>query len=157
MAIYLVQHGMTVPKEADPRRPLSDEGREEILSVAEHLKKMGIAVPQIYHSGKARASETARILSDRIGNGEVHEVTGMNPMDDVTLFTSSVRNDAMYVGHLPHMGKLVSYLITGETENSVVRFIFGGVVCVEKDRQGYHVQWYLRPSMCTDQPHGSSE
>lgn len=30
MRIYLVQHGLAIPKEVDPERPLSEQGREDV-------------------------------------------------------------------------------------------------------------------------------
>jgi len=56
----------------------------------------------------------------------------------------------MYVGHLPHLGKLVSYLVSGNENAGVVKFVNGGVVCVERDSTGYHIEWYLMPSLCKD-------
>ena len=49
--------------------------------------------------------------------------------------------------HLPHLGKLVSYLVADDEDAGVVKFVNGGVVCVEKDSTGYHIEWYLKPSL----------
>jgi len=54
----------------------------------------------------------------------------------------------MYVGHLPHLEKAVSYLVAGDEKAGVVKFVNSGVVCVEKDDSGYHIGWYLVPSAC---------
>jgi phosphohistidine phosphatase len=34
MALFLVQHGTSVPKEVDPECPLSDEGRDTVERIA---------------------------------------------------------------------------------------------------------------------------
>jgi len=149
MPIYFVQHGLAVPESVDSNRPLSDDGREEVGAVAAHLRKAGLRVQKICHSGKTRARETAQILSEKIGDGTIGEVPGMNPNDDVEEFARGLDEDhVMYVGHLPHLGKLVSYLITGDEHAGVVRFVNGGVVCVEKGSTGYRIEWHLKPSMC---------
>ena len=151
MALYFVQHGLALSKEIDPDRPLSEEGKKEIKYISTHLRKVNITVRKIFHSGKTRAKETAQILAQQIGDGNVHEHAGMNPNDSVTEFATNLNeDDTMYVGHLPHIEKLTSFLITGNEDASVVTFTNGGVVCFENDNSGYHIKWYLIPSMCND-------
>ncbi|MBP1739190.1 MAG: phosphohistidine phosphatase SixA [Deltaproteobacteria bacterium] len=148
MPIYFVQHGLAVPESVDPNRPLSADGREEVERVAAHLRKAGVAVKRVCHSGKTRAKETAQILAEHLGDGNIDEVPGMNPNDNVIEFAAGLKGDnTMYVGHLPHLGKLVSYLVAGDDQAGAVKFVNGGVVCVEKDSSGYHMEWYLKPSM----------
>jgi phosphohistidine phosphatase len=147
--MYFVQHGLAVAEQIDPSRPLSSDGRRDVERVAAHLKDVGVAVEKVCHSGKTRAKETAQILSSQIGDGDVYEVSGMSPNDNVVAFAVGLNEDnAMYVGHLPHLGKVVSYLVAGEEDAGVVRFVNGGIVCVEKDTTGYQVKWYLIPSLC---------
>ena len=149
MAIFFVQHGVAVPEEVDSNRPLSADGRRDVEAIAAHLRKVGVSVNRICHSGKTRAKETAQILSGQIGDGSLHEVPGMNPNDPVGAFAAGlIEDNTMFVGHLPHLGKLVSYLVAGNEAAGVVKFVNGGVVCVEKDPAGYHIEWYLKPSLC---------
>jgi phosphohistidine phosphatase len=149
MAMYFVQHGLSLSKEINPDRPLSEEGRNEVKRISAHLQKMGIRVNKVFHSGKTRARETAQIFSDQIGGGNVYELRGMSPNEDVTEFAETLKEDnTMYVGHLPHMEKLVSYLVTGDEKTGVVKFANGGVVCVGKSEAGVHIEWYMIPTMC---------
>ena len=149
MALYFVQHGLAIEKEVDPNRALSADGRKRVACIAVHLQKVGVAVKKVCHSGKTRAKETAQIFAEQIGDGNIYELSGMNPNDNVIEFAATLKEDGtMYVGHLPHMGKLVSYLISGGEDACVVNFANGGVVCVEKDSTGFHMEWYLKPSMC---------
>lgn len=149
MPIYFVQHGLALPEEVDPNRPLSADGRKEVECIAAHLRKVGVAAKKVCHSGKTRARETAQILSEQIGDGNIYAVSGMSPNDNVIEFAAGLKEDStVYVGHLPHLGKLVSYLVAGDEVAGVVKFVNGGVVCVEKDSTGYHIEWYLLPSLC---------
>lgn len=148
MPIYLIQHGKAVPKELDPERPLSEEGREEVERVAVHLRRMGVAVKQIYHSGKTRARQTAELFAKDVGFGRVVELPGMKPNDDVAEFAENLEEDAMYVGHLPFMGKLVSYLTTGDEDAGVVVFSCGSVVCAGHTEEGYRIVWFVTPFVC---------
>ena len=149
MAMYFVQHGLALAKEVDSDRPLSVEGRTQIERISAHLKHKGVSVYKICHSGKTRAKETAQLFADQIGDSRVVELYGMEPNDNVMEFAKTLtEEDVMYVGHLPHMGKLVSYLITGDENRDIVQFRNGGVVCVQKENAGFHIEWYLTPSMC---------
>ena len=144
MAMYFVQHGLCVAKEIDPEQPLSDAGRKEVERVAIHLRKAGVAVGRIFHSGKTRARQTAELLAEQVGSDHIDERAGMKPNDDVVEFVATLEDDAMYVGHLPHLAKLVSYLAAGDEAGEVVRFSNGGVVCIGKDDAGYYVEWFVR-------------
>lgn len=149
MSMYFVQHGVAVAKEVEPDRSLSKEGRREIEHISAYLKKMGITPKKIYHSGKRRAMETAQIFSDQIGDGSIHKLLGMNPSDSVKVFATFLEsNDTMYIGHLPHMEKLISYLTTGNEDSGVVKFENGGVVCIENDGENFYIDWYLKPAIC---------
>ena len=149
MPIYFVQHGLALPEQVDPNRPLSAEGRKEVERIAAHLRQVEIVVKKVCHSGKTRAKETAQILAEQIGDGNIYERSGMSPNDSVIAFAAGLKeDDTMYVGHLPHLGKLVSYLVAGDEDANLVKFVNAGVVCVEKDNMGYHVEWYLKPSLC---------
>jgi len=149
MTIYFVQHGVALSKEIDPDRHLSEDGRKDVENISAYLQKMGISVKKIYHSGKTRAVETAQIFAGHIGDGSISELPGMAPNDDVDKFKRILKeDDAMYVGHLPHLEKLVSFLITGNEGAGVVKFVNAGVVCVNRDNAGYHIEWCLKPSIC---------
>lgn len=149
MPICFVQHGSALPEQVDPNRPLSEEGRKEVERVAAHLRKVGVSAKKVFHSGKTRAKETAQILAGQIGDGSIHEVPGMNPNDPVVAFAAGLKDDhTMYVGHLPHLGKLVSYLVADNENAGVVKFVNGGVVSVERDSTGHYIEWYLKPSLC---------
>jgi phosphohistidine phosphatase len=137
MPVYLVQHGLALSEEVDPSRPLSSDGRKEVECIAAHLRKVGVAVRKICHSGKTRAKETAQIFAEQIGYGNLWEVSGMNPNDNAMEFSASLEDNTMYVGHLPHLAKLVSYLLTGDEDTGVVKVVNAGVLCLEKDNHAY--------------------
>lgn len=149
MAFYFVQHGLAVDKKTDPERPLSVEGRKEVERISAYLQKAGVKAGKIYHSGKTRAEQTALILAGQISDGKTYKLSGMSPNDDVKEFAKNLQEDeSMYVGHLPHMEKLVSCLVAGDENTGVVKFSNGGVVCVEKNNTGFQIKWFLIPSIC---------
>jgi phosphohistidine phosphatase len=154
MNIYLVQHGKPVSKEEDPKKPLSKEGVEDIKKTAVYLKKVGgIRVKEIFHSGKTRARQTAEIMcSGLIPGKEPQEKAGLAPLDDVKIISGEIakmRNDSMFVGHLPHLARLASYLTTGNVSGSVVGFQQGGVVCLKynDEEENWTIAWMLVPEI----------
>src|SRR5437867_4941119 len=116
MRAYLVQHGKAKTAEEDPNRGLTDEGREEVARVGEFLCGLRVSVSLIQHSGKARAEETAHILAStmRCASGPSH-TDGLDPSDDPFLtanFIGVYTDDILIVGHLPHLERLTSLLLT---------------------------------------------
>jgi len=59
MALYLIQHGKSLPKDQDPDQGLSAEGIAETQRISNAAKDYGVAVSQIRHSVKTRARQTA--------------------------------------------------------------------------------------------------
>jgi len=152
MVLYLVQHGQSQPKEIDPEKGLSDEGRAEVELIAKVAQGYAIPVKSIKHSGKKRARLTADILSSFLQpNSKTEAIKGINPLDDVTLFTEAAedRDGQMLVGHLPFMARLTSYLVTGTIDTPVFRFQNGGIVCLvkEQDAQSWVIKWSLMPKI----------
>ncbi|MHC4696650.1 MAG: phosphohistidine phosphatase SixA [Planctomycetota bacterium] len=154
MKLYLVQHGEALPKEADPQRPLSDRGREDVERMAAFLGGAGIRLGTVWHSGKLRAEQTAELLAASLGVGvRLEKVSGINPLDPTNEFARTIAKrteDMMVVGHLPFMAKLVSHLIVLDEAASTVAFRPGTIVCLELTEEGqWHVVWMLRPELLT--------
>ena len=152
MRVYLMQHGKPLPKEEDPDRPLSDQGKADVGRVGEFLRKSGVKVEEALHSGKTRARQTAEAIVSHLATGlEAIEKAGLSPMDDVKETASQIKGadkDLLIAGHLPHLGKLASLLIAGNEAVPVVRFQQGGVVCLEKDEEGgWSVAWMVVPEI----------
>ena len=152
MNIYLVQHGKPVPKEEDSKRPLSAQGKEDVEKIASFLIKAGIEVNEIFHSGKTRARDTAEIIASKLNpDKKPLEKRGLSPLDEVKIITEDIeqiQNNFMIVGHLPHLARLTSFLITGNESNQIVSFQQGSVVCLEKGEEGnWSIAWMLVPGL----------
>jgi len=150
MALYLVQHGKSLPEEVDLERGLSPEGIADVTRIAEVAGGYGIRPGTILHSGKKRARQTAEIFASFLLSGEeVVYTSGIDPLDDVTELARKVKTEDnwMLVGHLPFMERLVGFLTTGSIEKPVFRFQNGGIVCLDKDAGSpfWFVKWALMP------------
>lgn len=148
MKLYLVQHGEALPKEVDRERPLSDEGRQDVERLGAFLAGRGVHVSRVWHSGKIRAQQTAALLAARVelgGAAEAH--VGLAPNDPPAALASTLADlgdDAMVVGHLPFMARLVTKSDDGPT----VAYRPGSLVCLERgEGGGWAIAWMLRPEL----------
>ena len=149
--IYFAQHGLAVDKTVNPDRPLSKAGIEQSSAIALQIHAAGITVSQIFHSGKLRARQTAEIFAEHLSVISVTAIDNLSPNDDVRRVIQNLQtNDALYVGHLPHLEKLVSYLVTGKTEPNIIKFKNSAVVCLKKHENNYLIQWYLTDNIKND-------
>jgi phosphohistidine phosphatase len=152
MALYLVQHGKSLPKEIDPEQGLSEEGIAEVERIAQVAKGYNVQVRQIRHSTKERARQTAAIFQTALGLHEPTQVMeGLEPLDDVKAIAAKILDEhsLMLVGHLPFMERLASYLITGSIVKKVLKFQNGGIVCVDRDPESgdWFIKWALMPTI----------
>jgi len=152
MFLYLVQHGEAKKEEEDPSRPLSDKGIEDVKKVASYIAKLNIEAGEVLHSGKLRAKHTAEILAGNLRIAKsVSETDGLAPLDNPGLWAERLKtrtNPLILVGHLPHLGKLSSLLLSGDKEKNIIAFKMGGVVCLKRDDAGmWSLQWIITPEV----------
>jgi phosphohistidine phosphatase len=152
MKIYLVQHGEACAKEVDPDRPLTDQGKADIERLAAFLKRAGIQVERVIHSGKLRAAQTAERLAHAIAAGvELESCTLINPNDNPKTFdwqSDSRDRDTLVVGHLPFMAKLVSHLLIEDENRLITAWQPGSIVCLQREEAGsWRINWMIRPEL----------
>jgi len=151
MTLFLVQHGEAKPETEDPERSLTERGTETVGRMADWAARVGVTVDEIRHSGKRRAEQTATIFAKRLDPPKgVIAVKGLNPKDDLTPVAASLRGDQgsiMLVGHLPHLSRLVSLLLTGNPKIEVVRFRNAGIVCLTQQEGQWAVDWVMQPDL----------
>lgn len=151
MKLYLVQHGEARAVEQDPERPLSEQGRADVERLAALVRRVGIRVERVMHSGKLRALETAQILAVAMAPGVELERSGMlNPDDNVRAFdwqSESWGGDMLIVGHLPFMARLVSHLLCGDENRLLSAFRPGSMACLEHQGGHWQLDWLVRPEL----------
>lgn len=152
MRLYLVQHGLAKSEEEDPERHLSNKGISESEMVAGRLASLHIGADSIFHSPKLRARETALIFAGQLKPLAVaSERDGLAPKDDPAIWDEHLqgeKGDVMLVGHLPHLARLASFLLCGDSEREMVRFKNSGVLCLERgDDSSWSVSWMLVPEL----------
>jgi len=152
MSLYLVQHGKAFPEEIDPSRPLTEEGKEEVERIACFAARSSLFVSQILHSGKLRAKQTAELLAKHLNPPlGLTEKKGLGPNDDVRKLSiiREVTQNIMIVGHLPFLGKLVSYLILDNPDKEIIQFQNGGIVCLDinPNSGSWYIKWVITPEL----------
>ncbi len=150
MPIYLVQHGKSLPAEADPEKGLSEKGISDVKLMASVAKNYQLTVGKILHSGKKRAAQTAALFAEELAPKDgVSETAGLGPLDDVEFLAQKLdpASDTMLVGHLPFMERLVCRLTTGGDGHTIFKFQNGGILCLDQEAgvKEWFIKWALMP------------
>jgi phosphohistidine phosphatase len=149
MDFYLVRHGEAVSETVDPKRPLSEAGREQVSTVADLVVSRGSGPLAIFHSGILRAKQTAEIFAERFGGiAAVKQMSGLLPEDDPFIAKAeleTVNSSLMLVGHLPHINRLAALLVNGDENRQAVEFGPATVVCVSRGVPRWKIVWIIRP------------
>lgn len=161
MQLLVIRHAIAEEREEfaasgkdDAERPLTRIGRRRMRRNARGLRRIVPAINKIASSPYTRALETARILVDELGiDEEIGIVDALTPdhMSEALLpFLSSLPPDAnvAIVGHEPHLGRLVTWLMTGSSESHVM-FKKGGACLLDLGVRPAHgsaiMHWLLTP------------
>ncbi len=150
MRLYLVQHGDALPKDVDPDRPLSEQGRADIQRLADWLENRHVQVATILHSGKTRASETAELLRPLLEpRGQIAEGQGLAPNDSPGAFLRQIRHsdkDTLVAGHMPFVERCVSQALTGAPDRKLVEFFPGSIAGIERSGDAsWRLFMFVRP------------
>ncbi|HSB33034.1 MAG TPA: phosphohistidine phosphatase SixA [Nitrospirota bacterium] len=152
MLLYLVQHAEAKKEEEDPERGLTDKGFRDIARAAVYAQKLGVGASAIYHSGKKRAAQTAKVLADYLKPEKgIVKTDGLAPMDDPNLWSKRIaemNEDIMLAGHLPYLAKLAGLLLCGDKEKMFVDFRMAGIVCLNRSDDGkWALSWMIVTEM----------
>lgn len=123
MEIYLLRHGIAVERTVgskDRERSLTPKGRKKVVSIAGHLRQLGVTFDAILSSPFARARETAELVAANIKfKGEVQFSGNLLPGGDPKSLAKELKERSveaktmLLVGHEPDLSHLASYLLTG--------------------------------------------
>jgi phosphohistidine phosphatase len=152
MRVYLVQHGQAHEQDVDPERHLTERGVEDITRLAAFVRPLALHVAAVWHSGKARAVQTASLLAPALADTvEIEQRAGLAPNDPVEPVAEQIAgtgHDLIIVGHMPFLGKLASTLVFGNSSVKVAIFRQGGLVCLEQMKEGdWRICWMVIPEL----------
>lgn len=154
MRIFLMQHAVAKTKEEDEERGLTDDGIQELLDVAKFFKRLQVSIDEIWHSGKKRAAMTSMIFSTELDQEiTIKSRDFMNPIDDphiIRKFLAEAEREnknIMIIGHLPHLSRLASLIVTGDAERPTIKFRNAGIVSLIKDKNRFTIEWLITPDI----------
>lgn len=116
MRLYFLRHGHAEAGGAieDHDRQLTEEGRQFTSAAARLMARIQLKPHHIYSSPRARARQTAEIVSEVLGVPvEIRDEMnyGFNiPALDVLLGKDGVNTEIMFVGHEPSMSMVIGEL-----------------------------------------------
>jgi phosphohistidine phosphatase len=127
MNLYLLRHGIAVPKEdpeirSDEERALTRKGAKRMRKAAKGLAALDIDFDRILTSPLARARQTAGIVAEITGREErLEELHELSPRASVEALLSGLAaygksENLLLVGHEPLLSQTASYLLAKETE-----------------------------------------
>lgn len=152
MNLYLVQHANAAPKQVDPERAITEQGRQDVQKVAAFVKPLRLSVDFLWHSTKKRSEQSAEILAGAVRTKKAKTPRdGLAPNDDASSLKNeldAMEQDVMIVGHLPFLSNLASLLLTGSESANMVAFKQGGVVslsCLEDNK--WQIDWMVTPEI----------
>jgi phosphohistidine phosphatase len=158
MELYLMRHGEAENTAPDSQRRLTATGAAAVERVAARAAASGLAVAHLYHSGLARAQQTAEILARHLNAPDrVEQRDGLRPNDPVEptarwlldLAERHTPGGIALVGHLPFMGHLAARLVAGDERTQVVAFEAGALVKLlpRTGGEGFTIAWVLTPEL----------
>jgi phosphohistidine phosphatase len=160
MNVYLLRHAHALDVgqqgvQSDEERPLSDQGRQQMKTVAQAVKRLGLKFDQVLSSPLRRALETARELCKQLGVPE----TAIQSCDQLEPGVASKKlmkrlrsleaNDVLLVGHAPDLGDHAAWLIG--SKRSQVEIAKAGLClirCEAPPRKGVGtLVWLIGPEL----------
>lgn len=162
MDLFILRHGkagQSSDRQHDSDRTLTGDGKDEIKKVARWMKSKKYRFDGIATSPLKRAHETAVIVVRLLGEEDRLTIwdelaPGGNP-DKVFYRASQYGEEAtvLIVGHEPALSMLISRIISGDDNASIV-LSKGGLAkirnCSFKKQPSGELQWLLTPTQMMD-------
>jgi phosphohistidine phosphatase len=159
----VIRHGVAEEREDfaatgkdDSLRPLTKEGRWKMERGAKALRQALPSLDVIATSPFTRAAQTAKIVAAAYDDVGVEQVDALTPESRPQDFLAWLRKrDAgdrvAAVGHEPHLGMLVYWLLSGESVAGRIAMKKGGACLLELDARSRAPKatllWSLTPSI----------
>ena len=163
MELLVIRHGVAEEREDfaatgkdDSLRPLTKEGRWKMERGAKALRHALPSLDVIATSPFTRAVQTAKIVAAAYDDVGVEQVDALTPESRPQEFLAWLRKrDAgdrvAAVGHEPHLGTLVYWLLSGESVAGRIAMKKGGACLLELDPRSRAPKatllWSLTPSI----------
>ena len=146
MKLFLMRHGQAASSDIDPKKGLSDEGKTDIEQLAHRLATQNVTFKKAFHSGKARAQQTAEIMANILAPEVKPEFAdNLKPNDDPEKIIPDIncwQDDTLIASHLPFIPHLLMLLTDS---NQPINFVPGTVACLTRISTHWQLEWVARP------------
>jgi phosphohistidine phosphatase len=156
--IYLIRHAIAAEREdwnkPDELRPLTPQGEKKMQRIARGLRALNVEFSRLYSSPLVRATQTAEVVRKALRINSIEQTDAMLPEASPQALLSVLNElpaDAIvgFVGHEPHLGYLLSFLLSGQRA-PFAAFKKGGVACLEGEKPAeagkFALRWMLEPN-----------
>ena len=146
MKLILVRHGQAFEGIEDDERTLTELGVKQIENVAHALMSQRVSVAHVYHSGKMRAQQTAKILQQSLAPGcPISILELLKPSSRPTALVDylvEIDESSLMVGHLPHIREFAFELLGFQNTRTLEQLAFnpGTVILFSSDD---NITWTL--------------
>jgi len=131
MNLYILRHGIAVEHGAagyknDDERPLTGKGERKMWAIAEAIEAMELSFDSILSSPLVRARQTAEIVAESLKCKKRLELTDtLSPQQSGKPLIEYLQDqravdEILLVGHEPFLSQLISLLISGDSQTSVL-------------------------------------
>lgn len=159
-SLLIVRHGVAQSRDAfaatgqdDSLRPLTSTGRQRMKAVAKGIQVLVPSIDVLAASPLVRARQTADILSSRYDGITRASTEALEPERHPNALAAWLKRlpagNIAVVGHEPHLGILITWLMSGRTE-SRVSMRKGGACLLEISGRpapgAATMQWLLTPA-----------
>jgi phosphohistidine phosphatase len=161
MELLVIRHAIAMERDEyalsgrpDSDRPLTDTGRRRMRRNARGLQRISPLPDLIATSPWLRAADTARVVAETLGVERMEMVDAMLPDRHPRELADWLNEKGdlavvAVVGHEPHLGEVVTWLLGGN-EGTHVEFKKGGACLLringKVDAGSAMLQWHLTPS-----------
>ena len=156
--LYLVRHAIAAERGSewpdDSKRPLTERGINRFKDAVKGLRRLDVAVDEIFASPLVRARQTAEILATGLDGKPPVKVLdalapGHTPASVMTqLARVAKRRRIALVGHEPDLGELAAHLIGA---GRALPFKKGGVCRIDlgslTSKRAASLTWFLPPNV----------
>lgn len=146
MEIYFIRHGIAAERAEytqDEIRPLTEQGKEKTIKVAQRLQRIGLNFDLMLTSPLVRARTTAEILQKAGLTKQILEYPPLAPGGDFDSWVSWLLNseynqrqsNLALVGHQPDLGNWAEMLVWGSAQEKL-ELKKAGVIGLELPENG---------------------
>lgn len=131
MQLLVIRHAIAEDRDTfgssgrdDSERPLTAAGRDKMRCAAAGLRRVVPKIDLLASSPYVRAMQTAEIVAAAYGIDDIKQVDALVPDAPLQQFLTwaqrkSTADVVAIVGHEPHLGELVTWLLSGLPESRV--------------------------------------